>query len=138
MYARALKKGDQFYIDKWSIYNEDLNLYTNKDNTPPKAKIYVLTDKFCRSTCWAFVNELKQMPNVIHIGAETSIQGLYSYARKVRVPSENFDFFYPTQIRVHPIKNVGEALVPQEIFKGDFNDENALTKWVLSIAEKEL
>ena len=136
-YATLLKKGEDFFLKKWSIYDDKENLYTNKDSKSFNARIYVLTDHFCRSTCWEFVNELKQMPNVVHLGAETTIQSMYSFAKKVRTPSEHFDFFYPTEIRVQPDYKLGTALVPSEIYQGDFRNEAKLIDWILTITEKE-
>jgi hypothetical protein len=136
-YAAALKKGENYFLKKWSIFRDKENLYTNEDSSSFNAKIYVLTDKFCRSTCWTFVNELKQMPNVVHLGQPTTIQSAYSYAKQVRSPSENFDFFYPTQIRVQPEFQLDKPLVPSEIYEGNFRDEAQLINWVLSVTEKE-
>ncbi len=46
-YLLALKKNESFFLKKWSIYDSTDNLYTHKDNSAFKAKIYVLTDNFC-------------------------------------------------------------------------------------------
>tara|TARA_B110000503_G_C7165905_1_gene421894 strand:- start:2939 stop:4381 length:1443 start_codon:yes stop_codon:yes gene_type:complete len=135
-YAAALKKGEDYFLKKWSIFRDKNYLYTNKDNSKFNAKIYVLTDQFCRSTCWTFVNELKQMPNVVHLGQTTTIQSVYSHAKQVRAPSEHFDFFYPTQIRVQPEYKLYQPLVPSEIYEDNFRDEASLINWVLSITEK--
>jgi hypothetical protein len=134
-YARSLQKKEDFFTKKWDIYKDSENLYTNNDNNPVNAKIYVLTDSFCRSTCWTFVNELKQIPGVIHLGIPTTIQSIYSYARKDLAPSKNFDFFYPTQIRIQPANNLSKELIPDNIYKGDLKDEPAITNWILSITE---
>jgi hypothetical protein len=134
-FAAGLKNGDDFFEKRWTIFNEDLNLYTNKDSSPFKAKIYVFTDHFCRSTCWAFVNQILQVPGVTHIGMPTVIQGNSSYAKSARSPSGNFDFFYPTEIRVYPNKNAGQALIPSKIFNGNIRDESEVINWVLSITE---
>ena len=134
-YISSLTKGEPFFLKKWSIFNDNDNLYSNNDDNPIKAKIYVLTDNFCRSTCWNFVKELKQIPGVIHIGQSTTIQSIYSYAKQVRAPSEYFDFFYPTQLRVQPQNNLTTALVPSYIYDKDWQDEPAIINWVLSITE---
>lgn len=134
-FAAALQNGDDFFEKKWTIYNEDLNLYTNQDSSPFKAKIFVFTDHFCRSTCWAFVNQLLQIPGVTHIGTPTVIQTNSSYAKVTRSPSGNFDFFYPTEIRAYPNKNAGQALIPSKIFNGNIRDEAEVIDWVLSITE---
>ncbi len=134
-FALALNKNDDFFEKKWIIYNEDLNLYTNEDSAPFKAKIFVFTDHFCRSTCWLFANQLLQIPGVTHIGLPTAIQTRNSYAEKARSPSGNFDFFYPTELRVSPNINVDQALIPSQIFNCDILDESEVINWVLSITE---
>lgn len=136
VYAKAIKDGEDFFLKKWSIFRDKDNLYTNENSAPFNAKIYVLTDNFCRSTCWTFVNELKQMPNVVHLGKTTTIQNSYSFAKQERSPSQYFDFFYPTQIRVQPKFKLGEALVPSEIYNGDMRDEANLIDWILSVTER--
>ena len=135
-FAAALEHGDDFFEKKWSIYNEDLNLYSNQDSSPFKARIFVFTDHFCRSTCWSFVNQILQIPGVTHIGVPTVIQNNSSYAKSVRSPSDNFDFFYPTEIRIYPNKNAGQALIPSKIFNGNIRNESEVVDWVLSITEK--
>lgn len=137
LYLKAMGKGEKFFLKKWSIYRDNEHLYTNNDSSPFKAKIYVLTDNFCRSTCWTFVREMIQMPGVVHIGQDTTIQSIYSYAKRVRSPSQQFDFFFPTQIRVHPSYNLGHSLVPSIKYEGDIKDEAKVIDWVLSITEKE-
>ncbi len=132
-FATSLKNNDMFFEKKWQIYQENLNLHLNKDNTPIRAKIYVLTDHFCRSTCSAFVSEITQIPGVTHIGVPTAIITSNSYARKEKTPSEDFDFFYPTEIRIYPQRNFEKPLIPSEIFNGDMQDETAVKNWILSI-----
>ena len=134
-FAEALQKKDVFFEKKWNIYKEDLNLYTNQDSAPFKAKIFVFTDHFCRSTCWSFVDQMLQIPGVTHIGLPTVIQTNSSYASKARSPSGSFDFFYPTELRIYPNRNSGHALVPSKIFNGDILDESEVIDWVLSITE---
>jgi len=129
---------NRFFVKKWSIYGDEDNLYTNEDSSPFKAKIYVLTDSFCRSTCWNFVKELEQIPGVVHIGQQTAVQSVYSYAKQDRSPSEHFDVFYPTQIRVKPESKLGEALVPLHVYEGNLKDEAKVIDWVLSIIEKDI
>jgi hypothetical protein len=80
------------FLKKWSIYNEDLNLYSNQDSSPLKARIFAFTDHFCRSTCWSFVNQILHIPGVTHIGVPIVIQNNSSYAQSVSSPSDNFDF----------------------------------------------
>ena len=77
------------------------------------------------------------MPGVVHIGQDTTIQSIYSYAKQVRSPSQQFDFFFPTQIRVKPAYNLEYSLTPSIKYEGDIKDEVKVIDWVLSITEKE-
>lgn len=136
-FAEALKQKKVFFEKKWKIFDEKLNLYTNKDSSPFRARIYVLTDHFCRSTCWSLVNEMTQIPGVVHIGTPTASQNTSSYAVKVRSPSEKFDFFYPTEIKIQPQRNMGKTLIPSKIFNGNLRNESEVVNWVMSITEAE-
>jgi len=137
-YLSLLKKGKDFFLKKWSIYQDQENLYTNEDSSTFHAKIYVLTDHFCRRTCWNFVKEITQMPNVVHIGQETALQGAYSSAKQALSPSGNFDFFYPMAINICSECDFRKSLVPSKIYEGNMKDEAKLTDWILSITEKDL
>ena len=134
-YVKAMRKGKQFFLKKWSVFRDNYHLYTNNDSSPFRAKVYVLTDNFCRSTCWTFVREMVQMPGVVHIGQDTTRQSIYSYAKQVRSPSEQFDFFFPTQVRIKPSYNLGESLTPSIKYNGDIKDEAKVIDWALSITE---
>ena len=136
-YTKSMRKGHKFFLKKWSIYRDNDHLYTNNDSSPFRAKIYVLTDHFCHSTCWNFVKEITQMPGVVHIGQDTTIQSVYSFSKKVKSPSEQFDFFFPTQIRVKPSYNLGESISPLVKYEGDIKDEVKVIDWVLSITEED-
>ena len=71
------------------------------------------------------------MPGVVHIGQDTAIQSIYSYAKQVRSPSEQFDFFFPTQVRIKPSYNLNESLIPSIKYDGDIKDEAKVIDWVL-------
>jgi hypothetical protein len=137
-YMKNLRQGKKFFLKKWSIFQDKENLHTNSDSSNFNAKIYVLTDNFCRSTCWMFVREMLQMPNVKHIGQETTIQSIYSYAKKIKSPSEYFDFFLPTQIMINPSYKLGKALIPSIKYEGDIRNDVKVKEWVLSIIEEDL
>ncbi len=66
----------------------------------------------------------------------TTIQSIYSYAKKERSLSNQFDFSYPTQIRVQPATNLLNSLDPDYLYEGDLMDEPNVIDWVLSITEK--
>lgn len=70
------------------------------------------------------------------IGIPTVIQNNRSYAKSVRSPSGNFDFFYPTEIRIYSNKNAGQVLIPSKIFNGNIRNESEVIDWVLSITEQ--
>jgi uncharacterized lipoprotein YehR (DUF1307 family) len=135
-FKKSLEKKDHYWKEKWRVLGENYNLYTHKDSSEIKSKIYVLTDHFCRSTCWNFVRDLKKIPSVTHIGFDTSLSTQYSYATRLRTPSENFDFFYPTRFWVYPDNKKNKAHIPDKKYDGKERSESELLEWILSITEK--
>jgi len=135
LYKAKLHKEDVYFQESYNIFDYNENLYTNMDSNEFKAKIYVLTDSSCKSTCWRFVRELRQMPGVVHLGQPTFRYSQYSYAKKNRVPSERFDFFYPTKIWVKPEIKSFQPIIPHYLYKGDINQESEVVDWVLSVIE---
>ena len=128
-YQKLLKLQKDFYLEKWNIYDEQDNLYSNNDNTLVTVKVFVLTDRSCSSTCWLCVREMLELPGVTHIGEMTNIQTLYSQTRPIKLSSGHFIFYVPTQVRISPINHIGRAFIPTITYEGDFFDKASLHKW---------
>ncbi|MDP1975724.1 MAG: S41 family peptidase, partial [Alphaproteobacteria bacterium] len=123
------------HIEKWNIFDEKENLFSHQDEVKKFPKIYLLTDGRCSSTCWLFVREMLQMPNVVQIGEETNTQSLYSQSRTINLPSGFGKLIFPMQERVFPIDHINQSFIPHIKYLGDWNDTEKLKKFVLDIAK---
>jgi len=132
------QEAHDFYTTKWNIYDHLSNLYSHTDNMPVTAKIFVLTDSFCASSCWLCVREMLQVPGVVHIGDNTEIQTIYSEVRRVTLPSENFIFIFPMHQFLSPLDNLGNSFEPIIYYKEDFSDKSKLQKWFLKDVKNKL
>jgi hypothetical protein len=133
LFKAAFDKGDTFFTKTWDIFNETKNLYSNKDIVQEPAKVYLLTDKKCGSTCWLFVREMRQMPKVEQIGEMTQAQSLYSQARFVTLPSNLAKLYFPMQQRVSPTEHINKPFIPKYKYNGIPENEDELKEWVRGI-----
>ncbi len=124
-------------IREWDILEEEReNLFSNEDIVEKFPKVFLLTDGRCGSTCWMFVRDMLQLPNVIQIGDSTASQSLYSNSRWVTLPSGKGKIYVPTMQRMHPLDNIDKPFHPTYTFQGDWHNEEELKQWVISILEK--
>ncbi|MGX6960712.1 MAG: S41 family peptidase [Rickettsia endosymbiont of Pentastiridius leporinus] len=128
---KSLSNKQDFYVEEWDIYKTLTNLYSHNDNIPVKAKIFVLTDSYCMSSCWLCVREMLQIPGVIHIGDKTDIQTIYSEVRSIKLPSKNFIFTFPMHQFLAPLDHLGNKFEPSIYYKGDFSNKIKLQDWFL-------
>jgi hypothetical protein len=126
-----LKHNNTHHVEKWNIFDEKENLFSHQDVVKKFPKIYLLTDGRCSSTCWLFVREMLQMPNVLQIGEETNTQSLYSQSRTVDLPSGLGKFVFPMQERVFPIDHINQSFVPHVRYLDDWRDTEKLSKFVI-------
>ncbi len=122
-----------FHVETWDVFNETENLFYHKDTVQSFPKVYLLTDGKCSSTCWLFVREMLQMPNVIQIGEKTCAQSLYSQARWVTLPSGLSKLYFPMQQRVTPLDHINQPFVPSYTYSDNWTDEGKVRKWVIKI-----
>lgn len=117
-----LKHNRMHHIEKWNIFDEKENLFSHQDVVKTFPKTYLLTDGRCSSTCWLFVREMLQMPNVVQIGEETNTQSLYSQSRSVDLPSGLGKFVFPMQERVFPVDYINQPFIPHLKYFDNWHD----------------
>jgi hypothetical protein len=133
-----LKHNRTHHLEKWNIFNEKENLFSHQDNVKKFPRIYLLTDGRCSSTCWFFVREMLQMPNVIQIGEETNTQSLYSQSRTIDLPSGFGKLIFPMQERLFPIDHINQSFVPHVKCLSDLsNAGNLKRKYVRTFIRKQ-
>ena len=130
---KYIRESDDTVVS-WSIFEEgDENLFSNEDVVERFPKVILLTDGRCGSTCWLFVRDMLQIPNVIQIGDSTASQSLYSESQYMTLPSGKGEIYVPKMQRIHPLDNIDKPFHPAYTFQGDWNNEEELKQWVISI-----
>lgn len=105
--------------------------------TPPQPSLYngkviLLTDGWCGSSCLTFVGEVLHLPNVLHVGQETSEYSPYVEARQVELPSKNGTFAFPMKVLRNSTQKPNQPYVPTLIYPGDINATPQLKEWLES------
>ena len=97
---------------------------------PVRAKVYVLTDYQCASSCISFVDELKLFPGVTQIGLETSVDNRTGTPMPHALPSGNGAVVVATMIRDGRARGDGVPQKPAYEFPGDINDTEVVRHWI--------
>jgi carboxypeptidase C (cathepsin A) len=98
---------------------------------PVKARVYVLTDGGCGSSCLSFVDELRQFPGVQQIGAATSADRRSGTPLPHALPSGLGTLIVPSMVRENRARGENEPWLPTLRFAGDVSDTAAVQRWVL-------
>jgi hypothetical protein len=135
-YISYLNDKKDFFFQKEIIYYRNSHLYNNKkkyDPTSARAKIIVFTDSFCSNACWDFVKEMKQIPGVIHLGAETDVQTPHILVRNVELPGKYFNLHFPTQRVLSQGDDFGKSQMPDRIYEGDYRNDAEIALWIQNL-----
>lgn len=79
---------------------------------PVTAQIIVITDRRCASACLDFMDKVRAMPNVIHVGAETSSDTQYIDVRFAALPSRTGALIIPLKVYRDRLRPPGGTYVP--------------------------
>jgi hypothetical protein len=100
-----------------------------------KARVYVLTDTSCASSCIAFVDEMRRIPGVVQVGLETYVDRRSGTPIPGRLPSGAGTLDVPNMVRLGRPRGENEPVRPQVRWDGNINDTAALEQWILQLAE---
>ena len=94
-------------------------------------RLAVLTDSNCASACLDFVDQVKLVPGALHLGATTSADSVYIDVGQVDLPSGN-SLVIPLKVWRNRLRADNEPLIPDRVFPGDLNDDQAVHQWMLT------
>lgn len=106
-------------------------------NNPLGAKVILVTDGRCASSCLNFVGELLGIPDILFVGKPTHADTSYTEQRFATVASKRLQIGFPMKITQHRTRKNNEPYTPQFIFPGDINDTVSLQKWLHSLLIKQ-
>jgi hypothetical protein len=101
-------------------------------------KLVLITDKTCVSACLDFVDIVKLVPNLLHIGEPTNADTAYTQKADMQSKylGETYNFSVPVKKWNKRLREDNQPYIPDVIYDGDMNDDAALQQWVLAQAEQ--
>ncbi len=130
----ALKKGNNTYDE---IQHEVIALSSadaNNSKSPVSAKVFLLTDGRCYSSCWLFTRAMKGIEGVTQVGMPTGLMMEYTEARMVTSPSQAFELMIPMKLFIEPRDHFGKSFEPEFVYPGYMGDTEALQRWIETLA----
>lgn len=107
----------------------------NKPSTDPTTgRMFFLTDGECASACLDFADLMRRLPGVIHIGLPTSADTVYIDNRNANLPSGLGVFSYSMKVYRNRVRKNNEWYEPKYKWPGGVMTDQALTKWISSLA----
>lgn len=134
IYRNALDRGET-HIWQSAIYGRPSSLNADLANQAWnfKGKVVLLTSKTCVSACLDFVDFLKFVPNLLHVGDTTNADTIYTEVAFMRDTDwyEQLDFIVPVKKFNHRLRDDNVPYVPDVFYDGDIGDTPRLQKWIL-------
>lgn len=100
---------------------------------PVTAKIILLTDGACVSSCLDFADTLFAIAPVMHVGHATNADTAYMECRSVSLPSNKASLTFPIKVYRNRIRKPYQKYYPEHVYAGDINDTQALQNWVIGL-----
>lgn len=102
---------------------------------PFNGRVVIVTDPDCASACLDFVDMVRRVPGVLHVGRETSGDTNYLEVIRFSLPSQR-TLVVPTKVWEHRKRGVNESVRPHYEYNGDIRETAKLRKWLASILQK--
>jgi len=134
---QALDAGEQTLYQ--SETPEDSNaIPPPNDEWESNIKIVLITDKTCVSACLDFVDMVKLVPNLLHLGEPTNADTAYTTVAHMQSKylEETYNFMVPVKKWNKRLREHNKPYVPDVAYEGDMNDDAALQQWVFAQADE--
>lgn len=96
-----------------------------------KGRLLLITDSHCASACLDFVDVVKRIPGVLHLGLPTSADTQYNNVAEVELPSKNFELRLPLKVFRNRARGNNQPYYPDFLYEGDIRDTQAVQAWVM-------
>ena len=128
----AIADGQALYVDP-----DEYALLAASDTSERysvRAKIYLLTDGDCESSCLNLVDLARKLPGAIQIGDETGADTLYLENRPAALPSGRAVLELPMKLYRNRERGKNVAYKPAFRWSGDMADDLGLERWIANLA----
>ncbi len=134
---QALDAGEQT-LGQSETPNESNAIPPPNNEWESSIKLVLITDKTCVSACLDFVDIVKLVPNLLHIGEPTDADTAYTHKADIQSKylGETYNFSVPVKKWNKRLREDNQPYTPDVIYEGDMNDDKTLEQWVLTQAEQ--
>jgi hypothetical protein len=121
----AKRKGESW------VRQNDIDADSMREVSGPafRGRLVLITDAHCTSACLDFVDMVRGVPRVIHVGAATSADTRYLEGTDVRLPS-GLTMMIPLKLWRGRVRGDNEPRIPPYVFRGDMRDTPAIERWL--------
>lgn len=135
---RAIERGEAIWRDGPARVGRGGGLTTRRPQgrSPFPARVYVLSNGACASSCLDFADTVLQIPGVRLIGAGTSGDGAYVEIRDEVLPSGLATITLPQKAQRGADRGPFEAYAPDLAYDGAW-DENSVRTWVIDLVIRD-
>lgn len=111
---------------------------TAKTSASPvgSAQVLFLTDSSCGSACLDFADLILALPNVEHIGQETSADTVYMDIRIVDLPSGLGYYSLAQKVYRERQRKHNQSYIPKYFYNADISDTQKLKQWIQTLPIK--
>lgn len=119
----------------WPSRSGGLTKLRPKGESPFPARVFMLSNGSCGSSCLNFADTVLMVPGVKLVGAATSADGVYMDVRSVDLPSGVGAVTFAQKVERGGGRAALEYYPPDIAYDGPWSDE-AVRQWVLEIAKR--
>ncbi|HEY0894539.1 MAG TPA: S41 family peptidase, partial [Cellvibrio sp.] len=134
---QALETGEQTLYQS-ETPDESNAIPPPNDEWESNIKIVLITDRTCVSACLDFVDMVKLVPNLLHLGEPTNADTAYTQIADMQSKylEETYNFMVPVKKWNKRLRDDNNPYIPDVVYEGDMNDDATLQQWVLAQAEQ--
>lgn len=120
-----------FYQSEISAISEIVPKHAS-ENWNSLTRFVLITDRRCISACLDMVDAMKLIPNLLHLGEPTDADTVYTEVTEVQSSYyyETFNYLVPIKKWNRRFREDNQPYIPDVIYDGDMNDDQALQQWV--------
>ena len=129
---QALKDNQQTFLQSELVFGNSELLTESSPQWQQKEKVVLLTSRNCFSSCLNFVDTLKQVPNLIHLGEPTNGDTIYTQVAQSASSYLHEDYLFSVPIKAYTkrLRDDNQAYIPDVIYTGNTYTDS-LEGWVL-------
>jgi hypothetical protein len=100
---------------------------------PVTGRVYVLTDSLCASACLDFLDVMRRLPGVTHVGLPTSADAIYIDSNHFPLPSGLSHLNYGMKVFRNRVRGNNVWYEPEIHWPGGEMTDESVPKWIASL-----